>query len=100
MATRRVALRKEGFTLVEILITIVIVTVGLFGVLALLTSALKVSGDVVETSFATTLARSVYESVREGARNRAFIYKDTTTGGGLFDTTAKDTNGFVRGFLF
>jgi type II secretory pathway pseudopilin PulG len=78
--------RGAGFTLVEILIPIVVLAVGLLGVLALLTGALRTSGGAVESTFAASLARSVYESLREGARRRAFM--------------VEDGNLLIRGFVF
>src|SRR5438105_4394761 len=68
-ASRR---RSKGFTLIEILISLVIVSVGLIGIMALLSHSLKEAGEIVEDTFASTTARSVYEALREGARNRSF----------------------------
>ncbi len=79
-------MRRRGFTIIEILIAIVILTIGILAVIALLTQSLKVAGEVVEDSFAATLARSVYESVREGAQKRAFLVEENGNN--------------VRGFVF
>jgi prepilin-type N-terminal cleavage/methylation domain-containing protein len=78
--------RRRGFTLIEILIALVIVSIGLIGILALLTSSLKAAGEIVEDSIAATVARSVYESLREGTRKRGFIVREGTN--------------YVRGFVF
>jgi prepilin-type N-terminal cleavage/methylation domain-containing protein len=78
--------RRLGFTLIEILIAIVILTLGILAVVALLTQSVKAAGEVVEDSFAATLARSVYESVREGAQRRAFLVEESGNN--------------VRGFVF
>lgn len=68
----------RGLTLVEILIAIVIVSVGIIGILALVTATLKSSGVIIESSFASTIGRSVYESLRMGARQRSFIVPQGT----------------------
>src|SRR5437879_7013508 len=69
---------QRGFTLIEILISLVIVSVGLIGIMALLSHSLKEAGEIVEDTFASTTARSVYEALREGARNRSFIVREAT----------------------
>jgi prepilin-type N-terminal cleavage/methylation domain-containing protein len=79
-------LRRSGFTLIEVLIAIVIVTIGLLAVIALLTHSVQVSGEVVEDSFAATLARSVYDALRQGASKRAFV--------------VRENGNLVRGFVF
>jgi len=81
--------RVAGFTIIEILISIVVVSLALVGILALLAASTKVAGEVVEDSYAATLARSVYESVREGARKRTFA---------VYQNPADKIP--VRGFLF
>lgn len=65
--------RARGFTMIEVLIALVIVGIGMVGLLSLLSTSLKESGSIVEDSFASTLARSVYESLRESAHKRPFI---------------------------
>jgi prepilin-type N-terminal cleavage/methylation domain-containing protein len=70
--------RARGFTLIEILISVVIISIGLIGILALLTTALKTSGEVVEDSVAASLARSVYEALRSGAQQRSFAVTDAS----------------------
>ena len=71
MRRERTLNRVRGLTLVEILISIVIVSIGIIGVLALVTATLKSSGIIIESSFASTIGRSVYESLRSGARQRS-----------------------------
>ncbi|HZU95882.1 MAG TPA: prepilin-type N-terminal cleavage/methylation domain-containing protein [Planctomycetota bacterium] len=78
-----------GFTLVEVIIAIAIVAIGLVGLLALLGSSLSTAGAVMEDSFAATLARSVYDSLRQSARKRAFLVQDQNA-----------NFNFVRGFVF
>jgi prepilin-type N-terminal cleavage/methylation domain-containing protein len=67
--TRR---RKPGFTLVEVLISLVILLVAFAGILSLLVASTRQAGAVVEDTFASTLARSVFEAVRVGVRERSF----------------------------
>jgi type II secretory pathway pseudopilin PulG len=64
--------RRAGFTILEILIALVVLGVSVLGVLALLVTSTKVAGEVVEDTFASTLARSIYESARIAARERGF----------------------------
>lgn len=78
--------RRRGFTIIEVLVAIVIVTIGLLAVIALLAQSVKVAGEVVEDSFAATLARSVYDSLREGATKRPFL--------------VDESGNLVRGFVF
>jgi hypothetical protein len=72
-----------------VIIAIAIVAIGLVGLLALLGSSLSTAGAVMEDSFAATLARSVYDSLRQSARKRAFLVQDPAAG-----------NNYVRGFVF
>ena len=72
--------------MIEVLIALVIVGIGMVGLLSLLTTSLKASSDIVEDSFAATLARSVYESLRESAHKRPFMVKNGTK--------------YVKGFVF
>ncbi len=72
--------------MIEVLIALVIVGIGMVGLLSLLTTSLKASSDIVEDSFAATLARSVYESVRESAHKRPFMVKNGAK--------------YVKGFVF
>jgi prepilin-type N-terminal cleavage/methylation domain-containing protein len=85
----RVRRSRRGFTLIEILIALVIVSVGLVGIMALLSHSLREAGTIVEDSVAATCARTVYEALREGSRNRSFIVKEDTP-----------TPHFVRGFTW
>jgi prepilin-type N-terminal cleavage/methylation domain-containing protein len=70
---------RSAFTLVEILIATVILSIGLVGVLSLVVAALKTSGQVVESGFASTIARSVYEALRAGARQYSFVLQDNAS---------------------
>src|SRR5580693_5843327 len=75
---RRTWSRERAFTLVEILISVAIVSIGLIGILSLVAVTLKTSGQVVERSMATTVARSVYEALRAGARQQSFVIQDSS----------------------
>jgi type II secretory pathway pseudopilin PulG len=78
--------RIRGFTILEILIAVVVISVGLIGVLALLGQSLKRSGKTVEEGFAMTLGRSVLAALRDGSRERAFM---------VDDASGKTVKGFV-----
>ena len=62
--------RREGFTILEILISTVILVIGLLGLLALFPVALKLGTITIENTNAALIARSVEQAVREGVQNR------------------------------
>ena len=64
------ARRRDGFTILEIMIATAILTLGLVGILALFPVAIQMGKDVVETSTSVVIAESVADSIREGMRNR------------------------------
>lgn len=69
-------MRRLGFTILEILIALVVLGVSVLGVLALLVTSTKVAGEVVEDTFAATLARSTFEAARVAARERGFAVNE------------------------
>ena len=70
---------RRRFTVLEILISIVVLSFALVGILGLLVASTRQAGQIVEDTFASTLARSVYESCRVGAREQSFIIEETST---------------------
>ncbi len=64
------SLRRRGFTLIEILVATMILTLGLVGILALFPVAIQAGRRVIEDSNAAVIAQSVAESVRSGIRTR------------------------------
>lgn len=56
-------LHQRGFTLIELIIFIVIVGVGLTGILSVMNSVIKSSGDPMVNKQAITLAESVMEEI-------------------------------------
>jgi type II secretory pathway pseudopilin PulG len=77
--------RRWGFTLIEILVSILVLGVAFIGVLSLLLTTNRQAGTIVEDGFAAVLAKSVYETVRVGVREYSFAVEDGGT--------------VVRGFL-
>jgi prepilin-type N-terminal cleavage/methylation domain-containing protein len=65
-----------GFTLVEVLIAIFVITIGIIAAFGLLIPSLRVAGAGVENSIAATLAQSVYEAMRNGVQTRAFVINE------------------------
>ena len=61
--------RRDGFTLIEILIATAIMTLGLVGILALFPVAIRAGREVIEDSNAVVVAQSVAEAIRSGIRN-------------------------------
>ena len=59
-------LQEKGFTILEILLAVVILTVGLLGLLAVFPVAMKSGKKAVETTNAVIIAQSVEQAIREG----------------------------------
>ncbi len=67
---------NEGFTILEILLAVVILTVGLLGLLAVFPVAMRTGKQAVETTNAVLISHSVEQAVREGLRDRKYQSKD------------------------
>lgn len=57
-----------GFTLLEILISMVILMVGLLGILAVFPTAMRAAARAVEDTYAASIAQSVIDSIHLGMR--------------------------------
>jgi type IV pilus assembly protein PilV len=68
----------EGFTLVEVLVALVVLSVGLLGIAALLLNSLQGSRTALERTHAVTLAADMAERIRSN-RSAGNAY-DTTDG--------------------
>ncbi len=62
--------RNSGFTLVEILVAVAVLTVGILGVLALFPIAMTAGKNAIETTNSVILAKSVAQAIREGITHR------------------------------
>jgi hypothetical protein len=62
-------MRREGFTILEIMIATAILTLGLVGILALFPVAIFYGKQIIEQSTSVVIAESVAEGIREGMRN-------------------------------
>lgn len=60
----------QGFTILEILLSVVILTVGLLGLLAVFPVAMRSGKQAVETTNAVIITQSVEQAIREGLRER------------------------------
>lgn len=60
----------RGFTLIEILIAVAILTVGILGVLALFPVAISIGKEVIQNSTAALVAKSVTDAIRTGMQHR------------------------------
>ena len=87
--------RHRGFTLIEILIAVVVLSIGLVGILAVFPTAIKKGAETAEDTYAGIFAQSVIDAVRVGVReNRGvdaadrqyFIFQHD---GVLFDETVQ-----------
>lgn len=69
-------LRSRGFTLVEVLVALVVLSIGMLGIAVLLLNSLQASRNALERSQAVAMAADIAERIRA---NRA--------GGNWYDTT-------------
>jgi len=72
---------KNGFTLVEVMVAMLIITVGLLGLTAMQATALKATGMGGNTTVANNLTRDVAERIFKNASNvGAYEGMDTLSG--------------------
>ena len=72
---------RSGFTLIEVLVTIFVLTVGLLGLAALQAQALRASGSSGETTTANALLRNVTDRIIYNAANvNAYSGMNSATG--------------------
>ena len=62
--------RRTGFTLLEILISTAILTIGLVSIVALFPVAIDVGRQVIEASNSVVIGQSVAEAIREYLEGR------------------------------
>jgi prepilin-type N-terminal cleavage/methylation domain-containing protein len=65
METNR-SLKESGFTIVEILVALVVLSVGLLGILAVFPAGIKKTSEVVQSTIAAMTAESVRSSIELG----------------------------------
>ncbi|HZV02088.1 MAG TPA: prepilin-type N-terminal cleavage/methylation domain-containing protein [Planctomycetota bacterium] len=68
--------RRSGFTLIEVLIAMFILSVGIVGVLALHTATVVNASKIAQESYVSNLARSIDAAIAEGVRQRSFILQE------------------------
>jgi len=73
--------RQSGFTLLEILVTVIILAIGLLGVAALQNSSIKLSYDSYLRSQASLLSYDLMDRVRSNPDENANYAFDTIAGG-------------------
>ncbi len=74
----RLARRTTGFTLIEILISVVILSIGIVGILALHTATAIQAASVAAEGYVSQMARSIDAAIAEGVRQRAFVLQEGT----------------------
>lgn len=82
MTWQRVGSRQSGVTLVEILVTVVIISVGLLGVASLHLNSLRAGQGAHTRSQATALATDMIDRMRanpDAAANKLYVVKLTDT---------------------
>ncbi|MBT8038761.1 MAG: type IV pilus modification protein PilV [Xanthomonadales bacterium] len=98
---KRVPLNEKGFSMLEVLITVVIVAIGLLGIAGLQITSSEYSQASLQRSQASTLARELFERMRlNPAEAKAGNYNfgelpniDTTCRGAEKDCTAAQLTG-------
>lgn len=91
-------MRKQGFTLIEILIAMSILVIGLVGILALFPAGLNATRKAIEDTNAAIIADSLYSSLRSAAKKTVpggkleFFHDgmDPTSGNNKFPKNAID----------
>lgn len=73
--------KQSGVTLIEVLVTLLITTVGLLGLAALQLGALKATSDSAQRSQAVWLMQDLIERIRANPRGGADVYASNATCG-------------------
>lgn len=66
--------KQAGMTLLEVLVALVILITGLFGAIAMQSSAKKGSFDAMQRSLASSLAQDIFESMRNNNPDNLALY--------------------------
>jgi type II secretory pathway pseudopilin PulG len=74
----RRALRKAGFTILEILIAIVILVLGISGIIALFPTAIESGNQTVQDSYAAQITQSVVDGIAVGIRESRYRVEDSS----------------------
>jgi prepilin-type N-terminal cleavage/methylation domain-containing protein len=80
MDTRRRVAARRGFTLVEVMVAVMLLTVGLTAVVATSSAVTRMMGGSIREATASTLAASRFETLR-GSRCAGIINGSATTRG-------------------
>ena len=80
-------IRHKGFSLIEVMVSVAILSFGLLSIAALQINAKKSSYDSVQRSIATQLAQDIIEKMRANADNLAG-YQGSTVGGNTLNIGA------------
>jgi type IV pilus assembly protein PilV len=91
--------QNKGFTLIEVLIAFIVLTVGLLGTVALQTSAKQASYDANQRSAALALANDIVERIRANDTvdvvanySKTFSYLDTPVEKNCLNTQCSSSN--------
>ena len=97
---------NKGFTLIEVLVAFIILTVGLLGTVALQTNAKQASYDANQRSAALALANDIVERIRANDTadivanySKTFSYKDTPVAKNCLNTRCS-ANGIAEYDLY
>lgn len=81
--------KQGGFSLIEVLVTMVVVALGLLGFAALQVHSIKSSRTALQRSYATMAAYDLVDCVRANRAN-ATAYEIGSVAGGVYTFTAPD----------
>lgn len=81
--------RQRGFSLIEVLVTMVVVALGLLGFAALQAHSIKSNRTALQRSYATMTAYDLIDCVRANRANAA-AYEIGSIAGGVYTFTAPD----------
>lgn len=104
---------QNGFTLVELLVAILLMTVGIFAVIAMQTTSMKANSIAMRLSVASSLAQEALEDIlsrsvddtdlnpdgtfRNSGKRSYPLRKSTIEGGGTYSATYETTVGPANG---
>ena len=80
---------KEGFTLVEVMLALAIVSIGLIAILGLLPTGLRSARDAADNTLSATIVQDTFSGLRTNAFHAAYLCDTCTITADLgpYDTT-------------
>jgi type IV pilus modification protein PilV len=70
---RHLSSRKKGFSLIEIVIALAVISIGLIAVVGLIPQGLQASRDAADNTLAATIVQDMFNGLRAGPYNNALV---------------------------